>query len=434
MARSSNIVTATDRTSILEYVSNLSESVAKIIKNDIQDNSGNSYSYLLIKKSITHSDVITAGKGNERSGVSKNYLYYLTTKEMEEIQARDRDRRSSFICTAHQSNISLPDEFYEFLGIPKIQRRVGQQTTQHEHPVINNYARVFLVNDCMKYFDISYTKQVFQKLGKSTDWYYPEYKVNLDPGDFTPIQLTYAVHGIGAKEDIQFHKLRRSIFRSDNLVLLLRNVNGKKHLYIMLEKNPKFFTIIGEGNEAWENYLEQNNKKHLYELLKNETPMTETSDTKTRRFQNQWRQMLAREMMNYTPNDNEVFCPLTYISADFSKAGALFVASHIKEYSNCDMNEAFDINNGILMIANADALFDKHLITINDDGTVVFSFLLQNEFKLRQEIKLTEKVFKAILNPERCKYLAYHRQVFQTEEAKRKTSQYSFDDLSDEVL
>ena len=41
MARSSNIVTATDRTSILEYVSNLSESVAKIIKNDIQDNSGN---------------------------------------------------------------------------------------------------------------------------------------------------------------------------------------------------------------------------------------------------------------------------------------------------------------------------------------------------------------------------------------------------------
>ena len=429
MPRNGNIVTATDRSSILEYVSTISDSMANIIRQDAEDSSGNSYSYLLVKKSITHSDVITAGKGNENTGVARNYLYYLTVAEMEELERLEDD---TFIRTAHQSNISMPAEFYEFLGIQQIQRREGHQTTQHEHPIINNYASVYLVNDSLKYFDIDYTKEVFDKLRKVTDWNYQDYKVDLSNDDFTPIQLTIAVHGIGAQSDIEFHKLRRSIFRGDNLVLLLRKVNNRMSLYIMLEKNPKFYTIIGEGNSSWESYLEQNNKRHLFELLKNENQRAEDNDTKTRKYQNQWRQMLAREMMNYTPNDNEVFCPLTYITADFTKVGALFRASHIKEYSNCDINEAFDINNGILMIANADALFDKHLITIDDEGNVIFSFLLQNNGYLIQQIKLNEKVFKAILNPDRCRYLAYHRRVFEAKEARRRTTQTSLDELDEE--
>ncbi len=430
MSRSSNIIVATDKTAIVEYISTISESMTNIIKEDGDDASGKNYSYLLVKKNITHSDVITAGKGNENTGVAKNYLYYLSVEDMEELERLEDD---TFIRTAHQSNIAMPNEFYDFLGIPKIPRREGPQTTQHEHPIINSVADVFLVNDSLKYFDINYTKKVFDKLGKTTDWVYDDYKINLS-GQFTPIQLSIAVHGIGAQNDEEFHKLRRSIFRGDSLVLLLRKVDSHISLYIMLEKNPKFFTIIGEGNSSWESYLEQNNKKHLFELLKDESRKSNNDEVKTRKYQNQWRQMLAKEMMNYTPNDNEVFCPLTYITADFTKVGPLFRASHIKEYSKCNIDEAFDINNGILMVANADALFDKHLITIDDDGNVIFSFLLENNGSLIQQIKLNEKVFKAILNPDRCKYLAYHREVFAEKEEQRKVTQTSIDELDEDSL
>ena len=84
------------------------------------------------------------------------------------------------------------------------------------------------------------------------------------------------------------------------------------------------------------------------------------------------------------------------------------------------------------MIANADALFDKHLITIDDDGTVIFSFLLDNDYKLKQELRLTEKVFKAILNDERKSYLEYHRNVFKSKEILRRKSTTLIDDSSDE--
>lgn len=187
----------------------------------------------------------------------------------------------------------------------------------------------------------------------------------------------------------------------------------------MLQKNPRFYTIIGESNSTWEKYLENNNKQELYNLLKKDN-LNSGEQEKTRKNQNKWRNMLAEEMMSYTTTEDEIFCPLTYISANYVNVGTLFRASHIKAFKECNLEEAFDINNGILMIANADALFDKHLITISDDGEIEFSFLLKNEFKLIQELKLTEKVFKAILNDKRKEYLKHHREVFKRKEEDRK--------------
>lgn len=187
----------------------------------------------------------------------------------------------------------------------------------------------------------------------------------------------------------------------------------------MLEKNPRFFTLIGESNATWEKFLNDSNKQELFNLLKKDE-LSYGEAEKTRKNQNKWRNLLADEMMSYTTTDDEIFCPLTYITANFSSVGTLFRASHIKAFNECSVEEAFDINNGILMISNADALFDKHLITISDDGEIIFSYLLKNEYKLIQELKLTERVFKAILNNKRKEYLKRHREVFEEKEIKRK--------------
>ncbi len=423
----SRSIIADDIKKIKEYLNDKSESIIKYIEQN-----ENNENYRLIVKRITHSDLINSGKRNGmKEGLDKNYLYYLSTEEMNEIE----ETRNKPFESAKQSNIFLPAEFYEFINVPELKRRSGAQTTQHEHPIINDYADVFLVNDTLKYFDINYTKQVFYKLGKEPNWKYDDLKVNLTSGKFTNIHLTHAIHGIGTADDIEFHKLRRSIFKSDNLIILLtkNKENNFKKIFIMLEKNPRFFTIIGEGNVTWEKYLSLNDKNSLYELLKKDS-LSSSETIKTRKNQGKWRELLAEEMMSYTTNDSEIFCPLTYITANYLNVGTLFRASHIKAFSDCNLNEAFDINNGILMIANADALFDKHLITINDDGTIIFSYLLEKDMKLIQELRLTEKVFKAILNEDRKKYLEYHRKRFRDKETLRKKTPIVEDSFEEQLL
>lgn len=53
---------------------------------------------------------------------------------------------------------------------------------------------------------------------------------------------------------------------------------------------------------------------------------------------------------------------------------ALLYASHIKSWADCvDASEKLDENNGLLLCAHHDALFDKHLISFNADGSLEVS-------------------------------------------------------------
>ena len=415
MASRINIVDNVDK--IRDYLLYKSDAISDYITQNQQDD------FLLLVKPISHSDLVSSGKRTKpEQSFSKNYLYYLTAEEMEEM---DRINNRPFV-TAHQSNIGIPKNIiYNYLEVKE------PDESGDEHFLINNYCEVYLVNDTLKYFDIDYSFKVFDKLNKIPNWNKEDFRINLID-DFTPIKLSIAAHGIGVSANVEFDKLRRNIFKSDTLIILLtKNNKGNIKMFIMLEKNPSFFTLIGEGNKSWEKYLEQNNKQELFELLRQDK-LSAGELEKTRSNQSKWRTLLAEEMMGYMPNENEIFCPLTYITVNYDSAGTLFRASHIKGFAECNVDEAFDINNGIIMIANADALFDKHLITIENDGTILFSFLLEKDFKLKQELRLTEKVFKAILNEERKGYLEYHRNVFKTKENLRRKASTLIDDSSDE--
>lgn len=408
-----------DTNKIIEYLDGKSDSIVKLIKDNME------CEYTLFQKYISHSDVISAGKrlGKDQS-VEKNYLYYLSNEKMLDME------KTQEMESAKQSNIGMPIEFYQKLEIPILKRREGQQTTQHVHPCINDYADVYLVNDTLKYFNIEYTKKVFEKLNKDVNWDYDKYRITLNNGNFTAIELSYAIHGLGIESDTIFHILRRNIFKTDSFICLIKmNIDThKKELYILLEKNPIFFTIIGETNQLWEKYLELKNIKDLNKLTIDEK-LTQANDEKNRNLQSKWKDMLAAEMMNYTSVENEVFCPITYITADYNNLKTLYRASHIKGFADCNSNEAYDINNGLLLCANADALFDKHLITIDENMEIVFSFVLEHDEKLKQMLRLNNEIFKSILNNDRMKYLEFHRNEFIKKEALRKLGS-----LDDEIF
>ena len=81
-------------------------------------------------------------------------------------------------------------------------------------------------------------------------------------------------------------------------------------------------------------------------------------------------------------------------------------ASHIKPWHDCDNTERLDVFNGLLLIPNLDALFDRGLIAFDNEGAILVSPSLS--FSARQKLGCTESL-KVKISPEHIKYISWHR-------------------------
>ena len=380
-------------------------------------------------KYITHSDLTTSGKATKPNKLYKNLLYYIDMDEMKQIEVGTQRPFQ----TAHQSNIGLSLKVYDKLGIPR-PREVDNENNNHQYN-LNDYANVYIEKNNVKYFVSKYTTRVFDKLNKTynkNDWSSRKIDIEIEESfnSFQEIGLHCAVHGIGMKIDDDFHKLRHNLFKGDGLVFLceLRN-NQKPNVFILFEKNPIFYNLIGEINSSYLKYQQMIQRKTLIALSTPSFEVDEEADEVTRSLQSSWRDTLAKEMMGYTQFDRQVMCPFTYIQADYDNLGTLYRASHIKGFKdpNTTNDEKYDINNGLLLCSNADSLFDKHLITVGENKELIFSYLLDGNQILKQQLLLTTPIFKAVLNDERMKYLSYHRNKFYELEHERRTRRTEVD-------
>lgn len=94
-------------------------------------------------------------------------------------------------------------------------------------------------------------------------------------------------------------------------------------------------------------------------------------------------------------------CPLTGISTP-----ALLVASHIKPWRDCTPLERLDPDNGLLLSALADRLFDRGLITFDEHGQLLTSPALPAEELARCHLQTgTPLPMSAATRG----YMAYHR-------------------------
>lgn len=404
-------ILVTDKDKILDIVEEISPKMTNYIQNTKDS------SFVLLYKSINHSDLPTFGKATKQNTLEKNILYYLTIDEMNQIQEKNSD---SFK-TAHQSCISLSNNFYSLTPLP--------DPRDVETYLINDYCSVYLVNDSLEYFTSEYTKKILKKLDKlkSVDWDFNNLDIDIAQDDWkTPIKISCAVHGLGVSSDDDFHKLRHHIFKSDNFAILYENNSKQNVLYILLEKNPAFYSVLGLANKSYINYMELMRKRLVNSVQQQNNAVDNNSleqeDEVTRQQQSKWRLMLAKEMMGYTLVEGQVFCPFTYITADFEELSALFVASHIKGFKDpkTTNEEKYDLNNGLLLCANADRLFDQHLISVDENKNLVFSYTLDKDLILKQRLCLLQPIFQAVLNDKRMEYLAYHKSIFDELEKERK--------------
>jgi HNH endonuclease len=84
------------------------------------------------------------------------------------------------------------------------------------------------------------------------------------------------------------------------------------------------------------------------------------------------------------------------------------VASHIKLWSQSSNQERLEVNNGLLLCPNHDALFDKGYISF-DDGMIVISDSLDEATKVFLNINENMKI---ALNEGQQKYMKWHQKKY----------------------
>ncbi|MDQ0896314.1 MULTISPECIES: HNH endonuclease [unclassified Paenibacillus] len=87
----------------------------------------------------------------------------------------------------------------------------------------------------------------------------------------------------------------------------------------------------------------------------------------------------------------------------------VLTASHIKEWSCCESNfERLDPENGLLLCPNHDRLFDRKLISFEDDGTIIISTKLTED---DQKFLNIDRYRRIDLSGRKRVYMALHRQA-----------------------
>ncbi len=89
----------------------------------------------------------------------------------------------------------------------------------------------------------------------------------------------------------------------------------------------------------------------------------------------------------------------------------VLIASHIKPFIQSDETEAYDPNNGLLLSRTIDSLFDLKYISFTDEGKMIFSKRISEDVK---EFWKDYKLEPTILNDQRKKYLAFHRNLLKS--------------------
>lgn len=91
--------------------------------------------------------------------------------------------------------------------------------------------------------------------------------------------------------------------------------------------------------------------------------------------------------------------------------GRVLIASHIHQWKDATDEERLDVDNGILLSPNFDALFDRHLITFEKTGKIVLSESIDHKEYQKLGVRGDEQIARFYESNHR--YLVKHQLIFQ---------------------
>lgn len=88
----------------------------------------------------------------------------------------------------------------------------------------------------------------------------------------------------------------------------------------------------------------------------------------------------------------------------------ILIASHIVPWKDANDEERLDVDNGILLSPTYDALFDKHLISFDENGLIMLGYQISKSNYEKIGVKGTELITD--LSDGNQNYLEQHRRIF----------------------
>ena len=379
---------------------------------------------MLIEKTISFADVLgKCGAGSEakkkRNAFSKkeiekrvksNISFYTTYEDMAKFEKANK-AKEVFFCQTHQTSIYMPSEFYQFLGIhnPTTRLKAGSDwktfysSCGEKFPLNSPTICVYAFNPSIEqYFTKEMTEKTYKVLNRVAEA--PSFAV-ASGSNLTPLDIFITPHGLGkAKYNPEFTKLHRNIFAKDKiLVLLEKKTDGTFNVYLSLMRNVQFFILNKIRNKD-------------YRIARYRDEINNRTNQESRIGQSRWRDELAELAMSQSSDeDGFVTCPFTGVRVEYPAESAFLRASHIKAYSKCkeadgtvNVDEAYDLDNGFLVIADVDALFDKYLLSVDPEtGKIQKSPILTEDVIKHLNLNASGKIDSAILESKK-KYLIFH--------------------------
>ena len=101
-------------------------------------------------------------------------------------------------------------------------------------------------------------------------------------------------------------------------------------------------------------------------------------------------------------NSKCLLCGLTH--------NEVLIASHIKSWADSDTKQKGDLNNILLLCPNHDSLFDKHLISFDDNGKILINRNISDFNKTMLNIQNNMCI---TMNDEMKNYMKWHRGIFE---------------------
>ncbi|MBQ3559209.1 MAG: HNH endonuclease [Agathobacter sp.] len=164
------------------------------------------------------------------------------------------------------------------------------------------------------------------------------------------------------------------------------------NMYSNALKQFRYFTLDSEEDAMEEQQI-------VYEIaqMKSLTETEKETIIKARVGQGKYRKSLLDKY------DSK--CVVTGISQN-----KLLIASHIKPWAICNNDERVDVENGLILCANMDRLFDSGLITFRADGKMYVSSFVSEDNKSRLNIS-NDIIVDLHASKKLLEYMEYHRDV-----------------------
>ncbi|MBT0671777.1 HNH endonuclease [Novosphingobium profundi] len=232
-----------------------------------------------------------------------------------------------------------------------------------------------------------------------------------DEGWLVPVEFEEVARPIRPKEYIE--DLRRHL--APKYAPLQHNGNGNQGVYLAELSEGFAHFLLNKMDLSLENLTAEelvDDENEIADEKAQEAVQGRTDIGETRKLQ----LVQARRgqgVFKANVRLNEKCCRLTGVSDPH-----FLIASHIKPWRDCSDQEKLDGCNGLLLSPHVDRLFDRGLISFDNDGTVLKSPLLPADVWSSWGFDGLETVepFKAA----QCAYLAIHRNSYFKVTNKRK--------------